>query len=144
MAESEVFIISLLSIIILAIQVGINFYLEWRRQEKEDKRLIFERQQHKEQLQLERKKYELELQKLKDEKAQNALNYENRLNETYLHYLSTIIGVGEKAGLDLSKGDWKGQVESIAKKVSQPINPKERIKIKKEELMKRRQSKKSS
>ena len=141
MAGTEIFVISLLSIIILAIQVFINFYLEWRRQEKEDKRLEFERHQHKEQLEVERKNYELNFQRLEEEKNQNLRNYQNKVKEIQMQTLSAIGNIKE-LGIDFTKGNWEGQVQEIVKRASESTDPNERLKKAKEKLKEKRQSKK--
>lgn len=133
MAESEVFIISLLSIIFIAIQIIINLYFDWKR----DK---FDQKKHEDQLNLEKQDFKLKKKELRLAKNQYFMEYQTKIQEIQLQTTTFMITFAEKLGLDLSKGDFESQVQSILKK-AQP-NKKDQFKAKKEQLKSTRKPKK--
>ena len=143
MAETDialVFTISLLSFILLAIQAIFNIWEALKRKEREDKRLMFEKQKHKTELEIEKQKYRLEKKQLRQEKYQDFLDYQTRLNEYQLQMYSTMVSLAKEFGIDLTKGDFEGQVQDVVKRATQP-QTKERLRAAKEQKRAQRKPK---
>ena len=143
MAETEIalaIIISLLSFILLAIQAIFNIWEALKRNEREDKRLIFEKQKHNTELKIEKQKYRLEKKQLRQEKYQDFLDYQTRLNEYQLQMYSTMVSLAKEFGIDLTKGDFEGQVQDVVKRATQP-QTKQRLRAAKEQKRAQRKPK---